>query len=166
MYLEKFISVIGVSMDAPEAEAVFRPFPLRPPETNGFSGDSAFLYFSCREGGLQVVCDRRRIIRSLFVYGSRQDGFSSFEGELWQGGTVRNSQNEVRRTFGSPAASGRDFQDFLSGAETEWDRYKIGPVFLFFQYHSSNDGIDLIAITESAPPSCAAPPPHAMVIPL
>ena len=152
MYIKKFVGLIGVHIDSPRAAEILLCFPPSPSQTDGEANRENLHYYTCSAGGLQIGWDRNRIVRSVFLFGSRRDVFMPFQGELWEGCTVDSGRAEVIAAFGQPVKSGNDYHGFLSTVTSEWFRYTFGTVTVHFQFRDGADGIELITIAEAAPP--------------
>jgi len=85
-------------------------------------------------------------ITSAFLYVVPADGCQSFTGVLPGGLTGVSTRQDVRGRFGVAERSGEATSLPFLGRQGAWDRFRVGPVCVHFQYTEPDERIQQITL--------------------
>ncbi|MFQ3621057.1 MAG: hypothetical protein SNJ78_08940, partial [Spirochaetales bacterium] len=93
------------------------------------------LYLSLPKRGIQILMAPNGILKSLFLYGKAEEGFSSFYQSLPATATFPQTQKELQVLLGDPWEQGQEEEGFFGTREQYWESY----YFFQVKVHASYD---------------------------
>ncbi len=152
-YLENLSAFIGKSVETPEARDMISFYGMSASVVPADS-EVSFRFLSSKDRGIQIRCDENGIIRTIFIYSVRREGFTPYREEILPGVPAAAERKAILDAFGTPAESGRDSHSFFSADPSWWDRYDRENASYHIQYSDEQGSVEFITIRE--PPKNAA----------
>lgn len=152
-YLENLSEFIGQSIDTPEARNMVAFFGMTitaiPVE-----GGASSRFLSSKDRGIQIRFDENGIIRTIFIYSVKREGFSPYREDILPGVPAAAERKAVLDALGAPVESGLDSHSFFSQDPSWWDRYDRAKASYHIQYSGEAGAVEFITIRE--PPKTEA----------
>ena len=147
MYLQDLSRFLGENADSPASQTLLTGYGLQ--ATSLADNAEVPLHFlSSKDRGIQIRCDENHLIRTIFIYAVKREGFSPYQDEIFPGVSATADRKTILASFGAPGESGSDSHTFLSADESWWDRYDLGNASYHFQYTGEQGTLEFVTIRE------------------
>lgn len=100
-------------------------------------------YLSNLQMGIELVLSEKKVVRTVFIYGTAT---SFFKGEIPLNLQFSLSRSEIIQRFGKPFRSGTRHRSLYLGIVQSWDKYQLANYAIRFEYNDEESGITKISI--------------------
>ena len=147
MYLKDLAKFVGQSADSQDTKPLLETYGLQA-SSLAVNAEVPLHFLSSKIRGIQIRCDENRVIRTIFIYAVKREGFSPYQDEILPGIAATANRKTILDAFGHPGESGSDTHTFLSAEESWWDRYDLDAASYHFQYTGEQGSLEFITIRE------------------
>jgi hypothetical protein len=135
-----FLALLGEHKDS----SVVKSFIQSVGDTYEYDEIDDDLYYEFKKLGFALNCRQNRV-SAVFLYGTKEESFEIYKGEIPFGVKFEWSREKVREQMGQPTKSGHA-KAFKTLPESIWDRYDFKELLMNITY-SSEDCLSIKRIT-------------------